>query len=71
MNIYGIYNEKEAEQCMRIGTLPEIVRFLNLSAREVGRALNKNNLVKHKYRIYYLFKEDTDEIAEWRIQESG
>lgn len=50
MNIYGIYNEKEAEQCMRVGTL-----------REVGRALNKNNLVKHKYRIYYLFKEDTDE----------
>ena len=64
MNIYGIYNEKESEQCMRVGTLPEIVTFLNLSAREVGRALNKNNLVKHKYRIYYLFKEDTDEITE-------
>ena len=63
MNIYGIYNEKEAEQCMRVGTLPEIVRFLNLTTREVDRALNKSNLVKHKYKIYFLFKEDTDEIT--------
>ena len=51
MNIYGIYNEKEAEQCVRVGTLPEIVKFLNLTTRELDRALNKNNLVKHKYKI--------------------
>lgn len=65
MNIYGIYNEKESEQCVRVGTLPEIVRFLNLTAREVGRALNKNNLVRHKYKIYYLFKEDTDDTRKF------
>ena len=47
MNIYGIYNEKESEQCVRVGTLPEIVKFLNLTVREVGRALNKNKLVRH------------------------
>ena len=65
MNIYGIYNEKESEQCVRVGTLPEIVKFLNLTAREVGRALNKNNLVRHKYKIYYLFKEDTDDARKF------
>ena len=65
MNIYGIYNEKESEQCVRVGTLPEIVRFLNLTAREVGRALNNSNLVRHKYKIYYLFKEDTDDTRKF------
>ncbi len=65
MNIYGIYNEKESEQCIRVGTLPEIVKFLNLTVREVGRALNKNNLVRHKYKIYYLFKEDTDDTRKF------
>lgn len=61
MNIYGIYNEKEAEQCVRVGTLPEIVKFLNLTTRELDRALNKSNLVQHKYKIYFLFEEGTDE----------
>mgnify|MGYP004507016903 FL=1 len=65
MKIYGIYNEKESEQCVRVGTLPEIVKFLNLTVREVGRALNKNNLVRHKYKIYYLFKEDTDDTRKF------
>ena len=65
MNIYGRYNEKESEQCVRVGTLPEIVKFLNLTVREVGRALNKNNLVRHKYKIYYLFKEDTDDTRKF------
>ena len=65
MNIYVIYNEKESEQCVRVGTLPEIVKFLNLTVREVGRALNKNNLVRHKYKIYYLFKEDTDDTRKF------
>ena len=65
MNVYGIYNEKESEQCVRVGTLPEIVKFLNLTVREVGRALNKNNLVRHKYKIYYLFKEDTDDTRKF------
>lgn len=57
MNIYGIYNVKENEQCMRIGTLEEIVKFLNLTARELSCALNKNSLVRNKYEIYYLFQE--------------
>ena len=58
MNIYGIYDTKNNEQCMRVGTLQEIVKFLNLTAREMSRALRKNNTVRNHYKIYYLFNEE-------------
>lgn len=57
MKIYRIYNIKEKEQCLRVGPLAEIIKFLDISARELSRALNKNNLVRNKYEICYLFKE--------------
>ncbi|MEI3436435.1 MAG: hypothetical protein V8S10_09095 [Clostridia bacterium] len=41
MNIYGIYDTKNNEQCMRVGTLQEIVRFLNLTAREAGKGIKE------------------------------
>lgn len=58
MKIYGIYNIKEEEQCMRIGTLEEIIKFLDLTPRELGRALRKDSTVRNKYKIYFLFKEE-------------
>lgn len=58
MNIYGIYDIKNNEQCIRVGTLEEIVKFLNLTVREIGRALNKNDTIRKSYKIYYLFKEE-------------
>ena len=57
MNIYGIYDLKEKEQCIKIGTLDEIIKFLDLTVKELGRALKNNNLVRNKYEICYLFKE--------------
>ena len=39
MNIYGIYDIKQNEQCLRVGTLQEIIKFSNLSVREIGLAL--------------------------------
>ena len=57
MKIYGIYNLKEKEQCVRVGTLEEISRFLNLTGRELGRALNNHNMVRNKYEICYLYNE--------------
>lgn len=57
MNIYGIYDIKEKEQCLRVGTLNEIVKFLNLTARELGRALKNNNLVRNRYKVCYLYQE--------------
>ena len=61
MNIYGIYNVKYYEQCVRVGTLQEIVKFLNLTARQIELALTKNRTIMHKYKIYFLFREETNE----------
>ena len=57
MNIYGIYNVKENEQCMRVGTMQEIVKFLNFTPRELGRALKNKNVIRNKYEVCFLFKE--------------
>lgn len=61
MNIYGIYDIKENEQCVRVGTLQEIVKFLSLTVREIDRALKSKSTVRNKYKIYFLFKEGTEE----------
>ena len=57
MKIYGIYNIKENERCERVGTLEEIIMFLDLSTREIGLALRRNATIRNKYEICYLYKE--------------
>ena len=57
MKIYGIYNIKEKEQCLRVGPMEEIAIFLDLTAKEIGRALRNNNLIREKYKMCYLFEE--------------
>lgn len=57
MKIYGIYNIKENEQCMRVGTLQEIMIFLDLTTKEIGLALRRKATIRNKYEIYYLYKE--------------
>ena len=57
INIYGIYNLKEKEQCIKIGTLKEIAIFLDLTAKEIGLALKRNATIRNKYEICYLYKE--------------
>jgi len=57
MNIYGIYDIKEKEQCIKIGTLKEIAIFLDLTAKEIGLALKRNATIRNKYEICYLYKE--------------
>lgn len=57
MKIYGIYDTKNSEQCLRVGTLKEVVRFLDLTAKEIGRAIKSNNLIRNQYKLCYLFNE--------------
>lgn len=57
MKIYGIYNIKDNEICLRIGTLKEIANFLDLTSNEIDRALIKNNLIRCQYELCYLFNE--------------
>lgn len=55
--IYGIYDMKDNEQCMRVGTAMEITKFLGIPARSFERAINKNNFLQRRYKIYFLFEE--------------
>ena len=47
MNIYGIYDTENNEQCMRVETL-----------KEMSIAVNKNRTIRQHYKVYYLFKEE-------------
>lgn len=57
MKIYGIYNIKEKEECLRVGPMEEIKIFLDLTAREIQYGLKKH-LIREKYKMYYLFNEE-------------
>lgn len=56
MKIYGIYDTKNKEQCLRVGTLQEIIKFLDISARSLKKALNGKK-VRSRYDLVYLFEE--------------
>lgn len=62
MKIYGIYDIQNNEQCLRIGSLEEIIKFLNLTIKEIGLALRKNSTIRNKYKIYFLFTEEVQKI---------
>ena len=56
MKIYGIYDITNKEQCVRIGTLEELIKFLDIpsTVKSAKRALQGNN---SKYKLVYLFEE--------------
>lgn len=56
MKIYGIYDITNKEQCVRIGTLKDIMKFLNITARAIDRASREKRLCS-KYDLVYLFEE--------------
>ena len=56
MKIYGIYDITNKEQCVRIGTLKDIMKFLNITARAIDRASRGNTLCS-RYDLVYLFEE--------------
>lgn len=56
MKIYGVYDIKDNEQCIRVGTLPEIINFFSITARETTRMLKKCRL-RGKYEVVYLYTE--------------
>lgn len=56
MKIYGIYDITNKEQCVRIGTLKDIMKFLNITARAIDRASRGKRLCS-RYDLVYLFEE--------------
>ena len=57
MKIYGIYDTKNNEQCVRVGTLQDIMIFLNITARGINRAF-KSGRICSRYYLVYLFEEE-------------
>lgn len=55
MKIYGIYDLDNNEQCIRVGSLGEIIKFMNITPRETTRMLQ--NKLRNKYEVIYLFEE--------------
>ena len=37
--------------------MKEVAIYLDLTAKEIGRALRKNNLIREKYKMCYLYEE--------------
>lgn len=56
MKIYGVHDIKDNEQCIRVGTLPEIIKFFSITARETTRMLKKCRL-RGKYEVVYIYTE--------------
>lgn len=48
MNIFGLYDITNKEQCLRVGTLGEIAMMYNLTVKEIDRALKKHTLIRRK-----------------------
>lgn len=59
MKIYGIYDTKNKEQCVRIGTLQEILRYFGIQVpiKSLNRALH---YISNRYELVYLFDEKNE-----------
>lgn len=44
MKIYGIYDLKDKEQCLRVGDIREIIEFLDLTARMFDSVIRKRSI---------------------------
>lgn len=61
MNIYGIYDLSNKEQCVTVGTVDEIMKFLGLTPRAFTKVMRAGNY-KDRYLITYVYNEDQDII---------
>ena len=59
MKIYGIYDTKNNEQCVRVGTLQEIMKYFGIPVpiKSLRRALR---YIGSRYDLVYLFEEWSD-----------
>ena len=58
MKIYGIYDITDTEQVVLIGTISQVINFLNISPRKFDTIIKTAKLIDKKYQILYLFDED-------------
>ena len=63
---YGVYDLKEDEQCIYIGTMTEVSRFLNYSKDTLRSYLSRKKhdrslLINHRYEIVKVIEEEQQE----------
>ena len=63
---YGVYDLKEDEQCIYIGTMTEVSRFLNYSKDTLWSYLSRKKhdrslLINHRYEIVEVIEEEQQE----------
>lgn len=61
MRIYGIYDLKNKEQVVMVGSILEIINFLNVSARSFDRLI-KGALYKERYQVLYVYQEQENRL---------
>ena len=70
---YGIYDLKEDEQCIYIGTMSEVSKFLNYNKDTLWSYLSRKKhdrslLISHRYEIVEVIEEEEiEQIDELRI----
>ena len=57
MNIYGVYDMNYKEQLVRIGSIKEVITFLDIPVRSFDKLINNNKLYQNKYKLLLLFEE--------------
>lgn len=57
MKIYGIYDLKNKEQCLRIGDIREIAEFLSITPRKFNNVIRKG-IYGNRYKVLYMFEEN-------------
>ena len=63
---YGIYDLKEDEQCIYIGTMSEVSKFLNYNKDTLWSYLSRKKhdrslLINHRYEIVKVKEEEEEE----------
>ena len=65
MTIYGVYEDNEYEQCVFVGTIPEIAKEFHKKENTLRWSACMHKRIEidghRKYHIYSLYKEAKDE----------
>ncbi len=66
MKFYGLYDLKEYEQCVFVGSIKEIAEFINENVSSLRSYLSKHKkgqikLIKHRYELVEIIEKDIEE----------
>lgn len=57
MDIYGVYDLKQKEQCILVGNLLDVKKYFGITARKLNNILKKHEIYKDRYELVYCYEE--------------